>query len=111
MSATIKHLSAFQRDILYIVSDLETSYGLGIKEGLEEYYGEDVNTGRVYQNLSTLVEEGYLEKSAIDKRTNSYTLTSTATAAMDDRRTWETKQVRRIDAADTTPSPEAETHS
>ena len=40
MSATVKHLSAFQRDILYVVSDLETSYGLGIKDGLEEYYGE-----------------------------------------------------------------------
>ncbi|WP_321167606.1 PadR family transcriptional regulator [Halonotius roseus] len=89
MSPTIKHLSAFQRDILYIVSDLETSYGLGIKEALEEYYGEDVNTGRVYQNLSTLVEEGYLEKSAIDKRTNSYTLTEKALRAIEHRHRWQ----------------------
>ena len=83
MSATVKHLSAFQRDILYVVSDLETSYGLGIKDGLE------VNTGRVYQNLSTLVEEGYLEKSAIDKRTNSYTLTETALQAIEHRHNWQ----------------------
>ena len=89
MSATVKHLSAFQRDILYVVSDLETSYGLGIKEALEEYYGEEVNTGRVYQNLSTLVEEGYLEKSAIDKRTNSYTLTEKALRAIEHRHNWQ----------------------
>jgi len=89
MSATVKHLSAFQRDILYVVSDLETSYGLGIKDALEEYYGEEVNTGRVYQNLSTLVEEGYLEKSAIDKRTNPYTLTETALQAIEHRHNWQ----------------------
>jgi DNA-binding PadR family transcriptional regulator len=89
MSATVKHLSAFQRDILYVVSDLETSYGLGIKEALEEYYDEDVNTGRVYQNLSTLVEEGYLEKSAIDKRTNSYTLTEKSLQAIEQRHRWQ----------------------
>jgi DNA-binding PadR family transcriptional regulator len=107
----MKDLTAFQRDLLYVIASLDDPYGLGIKEGLESYYDDDVNTGRVYQNLGKLVDNGYVEKAAIDKRTNSYTLTSTATAAMDDRRTWETKQVRRIDAADTTPSPEAETHS
>jgi DNA-binding PadR family transcriptional regulator len=89
MSASVKHLSAFQRDILYVVSDLDTSYGLGIKDALEEYYDEEVNTGRVYQNLSTLVEEGYLQKSAIDKRTNSYTLTEKALQAIEHRHRWQ----------------------
>ena len=89
MSATVKHLSAFQRDILYVISDLETSYGLGIKDALDEYYDEEVNTGRVYQNLSTLVEEGYLEKSAIDKRTNSYTLTEKALQGIEHRLHWQ----------------------
>ena len=89
MSATIKHLSAFQRDILYVVSDLETPYGLGIKDALEEYYDEEVNTGRVYQNLSSLVDEGYLKKSAIDNRTNSYTLTETALQAIEHRHQWQ----------------------
>ena len=95
MSATVKHLSAFQRDILYVVSDLETPYGLGIKSALEEYYDKDVNTGRVYQNLSTLVEDGYLEKSAIDKRTNSYTLTDKAIEAIEHRHHWQEARADR----------------
>jgi len=95
MSATVKHLSAFQRDILYVVSDLETPYGLGIKSALEEYYGEDVNTGRVYQNLSTLVDDGYLEKSSIDKRTNSYTLTKKAMQGIEHRHHWQEARADR----------------
>mgnify|MGYP000223269738 FL=1 len=107
----MKDLTAFQRDILYVIASLDDPYGLGIKEGLESYYDDDVNTGRVYQNLGKLVDNEYVEKAAIDKRTNSYTLTAKATTAMDDRQSWETKQVQRIDAGDTTPSAEAESHS
>jgi DNA-binding PadR family transcriptional regulator len=88
----MKDLSAFQRDILFIISDIDRSYGLGIKSELEEYYEEDVNTGRVYQNLGELVERGYLEKSEIDKRTNSYTLTEKAVAAMEHRHHWQATQ-------------------
>jgi DNA-binding PadR family transcriptional regulator len=107
----MKDLTAFQRDLLYVIASLDDPYGLGIKEGLEAYYDDDVNTGRVYQNLGKLVDSGYVTKAAIDKRTNSYTLTPTATAAMDDRQRWEIEQVGRIDAGDPSPSPEAETHS
>jgi len=107
----MKDLTAFQRDLLYIIASLDDPYGLGIKDGLESYYGNDVNTGRVYQNLGKLSDNGYVKKAPIDKRTNSYTLTSRATAAMNDRQTWETSRVRRIDASSQTPSPEAETHS
>jgi PadR family transcriptional regulator PadR len=95
MSASLKHLSAFQRDILYLAADLETPYGLGIKRALDEYYGEEVNRGRVYQNLSKLVDEGYLDKSAIDKRTNSYTLTSEAVRAMEGRHHWQHSRANR----------------
>jgi len=107
----MKDLTAFQRDLLYVIASLDDPYGLGIKEELESYYDDDVNTGRVYQNLGKLVDNEYVEKAAIDKRTNSYTLTAKATTAMDNRQSWETKQVRRIDAGDTTPSAEAESHS
>lgn len=89
MTQTLKHLSAFQRDILYIICDMDTPYGLGIKTALEEYYGEEVNRGRVYQNLSQLVEKGYLKKSDIDQRTNSYTLTDKAFDAMEHRHSWQ----------------------
>lgn len=95
MSASLKHLTAFQRDILYLAADLEMPYGLGIKRALDEYYGEEVNRGRVYQNLGKLVDGGYLDKSPIDKRTNSYSLTSKAVRAMEGRHRWQYSRINR----------------
>ena len=107
----MKDLTAFQRDLLYVIASRDNPYGLGIKDAIASYYDTDVNTGRVYQNLGKLVDSGYVEKAAIDKRTNSYTLTQRAATAIYDRQTWETKRVQRIDAGDPPPSPEAETHT
>ncbi|AEH38856.1 helix-turn-helix transcriptional regulator [Halopiger xanaduensis] len=71
-------LSGFQRDVLEAIARLEiadeTSYGLAIKRQLEPQYGE-VNHGRLYSNLDSLVERGLVEKSTLDKRTNEYVLT------------------------------------
>lgn len=92
MSASLNNLSAFQRDILYVISDLDKPYGLGIKAALEEYYETEVNTGRVYQNLSKLVSEGYLSKSEIDNRTNAYRLTARAREEMENRHRWMKQQ-------------------
>ena len=50
-------------------------YGLAIKRELEAYYGSEVNHGRLYPNLDDLVEDGLVEKSELDKRTNQYELT------------------------------------
>jgi DNA-binding PadR family transcriptional regulator len=86
-------LTAFQRDILYVVGGLDTSYGLGIKRGLEEYYGKEINHGRLYPNLDDLVESGYLDKSELDKRTNLYTLTNGGLELLTERRAWEEKNV------------------
>jgi DNA-binding PadR family transcriptional regulator len=90
-------LTAFQRDILYVVGGVENSYGLAIKRGLEEYYGRDINHGRLYPNLDTLVEEGLLDKSALDKRTNLYTLTEAGYEAIAARRAWEDDNVSRVE--------------
>ena len=106
----MKDLTAFQRDLLYAIASLNNPYGLGIKEKLESYYDEDVNTGRVYQNLGKLVDTDYVEKAAIDKRTNSYTLTAKATTAIDARHAWERNQVRQIDVGDPASPPETEPH-
>ncbi|WP_331235831.1 PadR family transcriptional regulator [Natronorarus salvus] len=71
---TAHDLTAFQHNILVILSE-EAMYGLAIKRQLEEYYGAEVNHGRLYPNLDDLVEMGYVEKSELDKRTNQYELT------------------------------------
>jgi len=67
-------LTAFQQNILTILSE-EPMYGLAIKRELEAYYGSEVNHGRLYPNLDDLVEDGLVEKSELDKRTNQYELT------------------------------------
>ena len=71
---TAHDLTAFQQTILTVLSE-ESQYGLAVKRNLEDYYGNEVNHGRLYPNLDDLVEHGLVAKSAIDKRTNQYELT------------------------------------
>ena len=89
----MNNLTAFQRDILYVAAAADPPYGLAIKEALDEYYGEEVNHGRLYPNLDTLVEDGFIERGEIDKRTNSYKLTEQAYEALAARRDWEDQLV------------------
>ena len=72
--AEVRELTAFQQNILTILG-AEPMYGLAIKRELEAYYDAEVNHGRLYPNLDSLVELGFVEKSELDKRTNQYELT------------------------------------
>lgn len=82
-------LTAFQRDILYVVAGQDSPHGLAVKEELDEYYGEDINHGRLYPNLSTLVDKGLLEKGEKDRRTNEYQLTDRGQRELVARREFE----------------------
>ena len=73
-ATTAQDLTAFQQNILTILAE-EPRYGLAVKRELEAYYGSEVNHGRLYPNLDDLVDEGLVEKSELDKRTNQYALT------------------------------------
>jgi len=73
-SGMARDLTAFQQNILMILAE-EPRYGLAIKRELEDYYGTEVNHGRLYPNLDDLVDLGLVEKSELDKRTNQYELT------------------------------------
>ncbi|WP_089826533.1 PadR family transcriptional regulator [Halogranum amylolyticum] len=90
----MEELTGFQRDILYVISGIEEPYGLAIKDELENYYDHEVNHGRLYPNLDTLVENDFVEKSALDRRTNSYTLTESGYQALETRREWEDQYVQ-----------------
>jgi uncharacterized membrane-anchored protein len=81
-------LTAFQTNILFVLAGYgrgrytrnrgkQGAYGLGIKDVLErpEWYDEEINHGRLYPNLDTLVDHGLVAKSELDKRTNTYQLT------------------------------------
>ncbi len=82
-----RELTAFQQNILVILAE-EPRYGLAIKRELEAYYDSEVNHGRLYPNLDELVEQGLLEKSELDKRTNEYALTDDGVEAVFDQLTW-----------------------
>ena len=85
----MNQLTAFQRDILYIIGKRKEPHGLAIKEELEVYYESEVNHGRLYPNLDQLVEQGYINKGEKDDRTNEYTLTKQAKKTLRQRRNWE----------------------
>ncbi len=86
-SRQARDLTAFQQTILAILAE-EPRYGLAIKRELEDYYGTEVNHGRLYPNLDDLVSMGLLEKSELDKRTNQYSLTDDGLAAVTDLLGW-----------------------
>lgn len=84
-------LTAFQRDLLYVIAGSDNPHGLALKEELEDYYEGDVHHGRLYPNLDTLVEKGLVSKSAKDRRTNEYTLSKRGAREIETREKWEQK--------------------
>lgn len=81
-------LTGFQRDLLKAIRrcDQEDTIPTGqtIKDHLEVQYGEEINNGRLYQNLGHLVESGLLEKGFVDGRTNTYSLNPAASGMLDE---------------------------
>jgi len=86
-------LTGFQRDILYIVAGNDEPHGLQIKEELESAYGKEINHGRLYPNLDTLVEKGLIKKGTVDKRTNSYAITDRGENKITARLEWESQYI------------------
>lgn len=85
----MRDLAGFQRDLLHVIGGLDEPYGLRIKEELEEYYGTEINHGRLYPNLDALADEGLIEKGQRDRRTNAYALTRRGRRELEARRKWE----------------------
>ena len=85
---TFADLPAFARDMLWAIDRRGPSKGVALKNEIERYYGEPQNHGRVYPNLNRLVDDGLLEKTARDKRTNEYALTEHGEAVLEARRAW-----------------------
>ncbi len=96
-------LTAFQRDLLVVIAGMDGAHGLAIKEELDSYYTTDIQYGRIYPNLDSLVENGFVEKGSIDARTNSYSLTDTGAAELAERQQWEDEYVRPSAAMTSSP--------
>ncbi|WP_254545904.1 PadR family transcriptional regulator [Halomarina pelagica] len=86
---TLFELTGFQRDLLYVIAGEGRPSGQQIKERIEADTGNEVTHGRLYPNLDTLVNNDYVEKGQIDRRTNYYTLSDKGRDALDSRRQWE----------------------
>ena len=86
-------LIGFQRDLLYATAGLEEPHGLAIREELTEYYEKEIQHGRLYPNLDTLVEKGLLEKGKHDERTNAYEVTRRGQRELEARREWEAQHL------------------
>jgi DNA-binding PadR family transcriptional regulator len=89
MADTLATLTGFQRDLLYVIAGSTEQSGQEIKEELEPQLSTEINHGRLYPNLDTLVDKGYVEKGEIDRRTNSYDVTEEGRKALAERREWE----------------------
>lgn len=81
-------LTGFQRDLLYVIAGAEQPSGQDIKAEIEQYYSADINHGRLYPNLDTVVNKELVEKGQLDRRTNYYELTETGERAIEDRLEW-----------------------
>jgi PadR family transcriptional regulator, regulatory protein PadR len=86
-------LTGFQRDLLYVIAGANRPSGQDVKEEIETYYSVNVNHGRLYPNLDTIVNKEFVEKGELDRRTNYYELNDTGSKAIQERREWESEYV------------------
>jgi len=85
----MQNLTGFQRDILYVIAALEEPHGIAVKAELDDYYQQEINHGRLYPNLDSIVDKGLVEKGELDRRTNYYILTKRGQREFEARREWE----------------------
>jgi DNA-binding PadR family transcriptional regulator len=85
-------LTDFQKKILTILYQ-SPDYGLGLKRTLEDYYNEEIHHSRLYQNLDGLVEDGFVEKSKLDDRTNEYVITQEGMGVVEAETEWMRERV------------------
>lgn len=89
-------LTGFQRDLLYVIAGAERPSGQDVKEEAEAYYSAEINHGRLYPNLDTLVNKELVEKGQLDRRTNFYEITEAGMQAITERREWENQYVEGL---------------
>ncbi|WP_254862672.1 PadR family transcriptional regulator [Halovivax gelatinilyticus] len=86
-------LTGFQRDLLYVIAGADQPSGQTVKDEVEEYYEAEINHGRLYPNLDTLVNKALVEKGQLDRRTNYYSISDEGRETIERRRQWESQYV------------------
>lgn len=90
-SRPLSGLTWFQRDVLFVVARLDGTNpsGVRIETELQEAYGGEINSSRLYKNLHELVEEEFVEERPVDGRTNAYRVSSSARKRLHAHTAWE----------------------
>ncbi|OVE85075.1 PadR family transcriptional regulator [Natronolimnobius baerhuensis] len=86
-------LTGFQRDLLYVIAGADQPSGQNVKDEIESYYSADINHGRLYPNLDTLVNKELVEKGQLDRRTNYYEISDSGLQQIEERREWERQYI------------------
>lgn len=90
-------LTAFERDLMWVIAGFDDPpIGLRIKEQTGDYYGEEINHGRLYPSLDKLADRDLIDKTAANKRANHYELTADGKTALARRLDWEQDQTEEI---------------
>lgn len=89
----MQELTAFQRDILIVLNDGDGLNGRELKELLEREGDREVHHARLYTNLNKLLDDGYVDKSSRDGRTNEYSVTERGAEELRSRLQWEEEQL------------------
>ncbi|ADB59327.1 transcriptional regulator, PadR-like family [Haloterrigena turkmenica DSM 5511] len=86
-------LTGFQRDLLYVIAGADQPSGQEVKDEVEKYYNSEINHGRLYPNLDTLVNKELVEKGQLDRRTNYYAISDKGQSSIEQRREWERQYI------------------
>ncbi len=86
-------LTGFQRDLLYVIAGEDRPSGQDLKDEVEQYYSSEINHGRLYPNLDTIVNKELVEKGELDRRTNYYDITEDGEQTIEEHREWEQQYV------------------
>lgn len=81
--------TAFQRDLLVIVYDMDEPSGQDIKSVYERVMSAEVTHGQLYPNLDRLVDSELVQKGQLDRRTNYYEVTEEGRKAIEQFVTWQ----------------------
>ncbi|WP_101297162.1 PadR family transcriptional regulator [Halegenticoccus soli] len=95
----LSDLSGFQRALLIVIAGRDQPSGQQIKTELGRAREGEINHGRLYPNLDVLVNEGHVEKGALDRCTNYDEITDDRRSALRERREWEEQYLRRTASA------------
>lgn len=89
-TAPLCDLTAFQRDLLKVVRDLESGEPIGqdIINALETVRGENIKAGRFYPNVTALERKGLIERHNAKSHGKIVALTDDGRDAVQERADW-----------------------